>query len=430
MRLGTLVVSLCLLLADLSAGNWPAWRGLDGNGISSERGFPLKWGKQENVLWRVPLSGMGTSTPVVWGDLVILTMQLGDGPFEGRSRDFAGAASARRAGRRQKVQFAVQAFRRDDGKLAWEYVFDARHPLQPVHIKHNLASPSCVTDGKLVYAWMGTGQLVALTMDGRLAWQRDLAEDFGPFEILWGHGSSPLLYKDLLILLCDHQSRAYLLALDKRDGKRKWLVDRGKDRRSYATPLIVPGRNGDEMIINTSERIEALDPATGQLLWYAGEPNRVPVPTPVFHDGVLYASRGYNSGPYMALKTSGRGNVSESHTIWKVNTGAPYVSSLLYYRGLIWMATEGGIVSCVDAATGKTLWKERFGGVFSASPVAAEGRVYLINEDGDAWVLQAGREMKILAKNTLGERTLASPALAGGRIYLRTDESLFCIGSR
>jgi outer membrane protein assembly factor BamB len=430
MRLGTLVVSLCLLVADLLGGNWPAWRGLDGNGISSERGFPLQWSNQENVRWRVPLSGLGTSTPVVWGDLVILTMQLGDGPFEGRSRDFAGAANARRTGQQHKVQFAVQAFRRDDGKLAWEYVFDAKGPLHPVHIKHNLASPSCVTDGQLVYAWMGTGQLVALTMEGKLAWQKDLTEELGPFEILWGHGSSPVLYKDSLILLCDHQSRAYLLALDKRDGKRKWLVDRGKERRSYATPLIVPGRNGDEMIINTSERIEALDPATGQLLWYAAEPNRVPVPTPVFHDGVLYASRGYNSGPYMALKTSGRGNVSESHTVWKVNTGAPYVSSLLYYRGLIWMATEGGIVSCVDAATGKTLWKERFGGVFSASPVAAEGRVYLINEDGDAWVLEAGREMKILAKNSLGERTLASPALAGGRIYLRTDESLFCIGSR
>jgi outer membrane protein assembly factor BamB len=263
-----------------------------------------------------------------------------------------------------------------------------------------------------------------------LAWKKDLAEEFGPFEILWGHGSSPLLYKDSLILLCDHQSRAYMLALDKHTGKRKWLVDRGKDRRSYATPLIVPGKNSDEMVINTSERLEAFDPATGELLWYAGEPNRVPVPTPVFHDGVLYASRGYNSGPYMALRTSGKGDVAESHMLWKVNTGAPYVSSLLHYRGLIWMAAEGGIVSCVDAATGKTLWKERFGGVFSASPVAAEGRVYLINEDGDAWVLEAGREMKILAKNSLGERTLASPALAGGRIYLRTDESLFCIGSR
>lgn len=430
MRLGTILLSLFLLASNLSGGNWPAWRGPDGNGISTEQGFPLNWSKQENVLWRAPLKGMGTSTPIVWEELVILTVQLGDGPFEGRSRDFVGAATARRTGHHNKVQFAVQAFRRDDGKLAWEYVFDAKEPLHPVHIKHNLASPSCVTDGKLIYAWMGTGQLVALTLEGKLAWKKDLAGEFGPFEILWGHGSSPLLYKDSLILLCDHQSRAYMLALDKSNGRRKWLVDRGKDRRSYATPLIVPGKNSDEMVINTSERLEAFDPATGELLWYAGEPNRVPVPTPVFHDGVLYASRGYNSGPYMALKTSGKGDVAESHMLWKVNTGAPYVSSLLHYRGLIWMATEGGIVSCVDAATGKTLWKERFGGVFSASPVAAERRVYLINEDGDAWVLEAGREMKILSKNSLGERTLASPALAGGRIYLRTDESLFCIGSR
>jgi outer membrane protein assembly factor BamB len=428
MRLGMLLLSCVFGAAALQGGDWPAWRGPDGNGISAETGFPLEWGKDKNIRWRAPLKGMGTSTPVVWGERVFLTMQLGDGPFEGRSRDFANAATARRTGEQPRVRFAVQAFDAEGGKLVWEHLLDAGHPLQPVHIKHNLASPSVATDGRFVYAWMGTGQLVALTMDGKPAWRKNMAAEFGPFEILWGHGSSPLLYKDSLILLCDHQGRAYMVALDKRDGERKWLVDRGKDRRSYATPFIVPGRSGDEMIVNTSERLEAFDPTTGELLWYVDEANRVPVPTPVFANGVLYASRGYNSGPYMALRTGGRGDVSASRTLWKVNTGAPYVSSLLHYNGLIWMATETGIVSCVDAKSGKTLWKERFGGVFSASPVAAEGRVYLINEDGDAWVLDAGRELKILAKNSLGERALASPALAGGRIYLRTDESLVCIG--
>ncbi|MGH9675309.1 MAG: PQQ-binding-like beta-propeller repeat protein, partial [Bryobacteraceae bacterium] len=160
-----------------------------------------------------------------------------------------------------------------------------------------------------------------------------------------------------------------------------------------------------------------------KLLWHAGEANRVPVPTPVYHDGILYLNRGYSSSPYLALRPGGA-------IEWEVKTGGPYVSSLLYYQGLLYMANEMGIASCVDAKDGKTLWKDRFGGVFSASPVAAAGKVYLTNEDGMTFVLAAGRDKNILAENNLGERTLASLAIAGGRIYLRTDEHLYAIGGR
>jgi outer membrane protein assembly factor BamB len=173
--------------------------------------------------------------------------------------------------------------------------------------------------------------------------------------------------------------------------------------------------------VNSSARIDAFNPDNGELLWYTGEDNRVPVPTPVYHDGVLYASRGYNSGPYFAQKPGGK-------LLWEVKTGAPYVSSLLYYEGLLYMATETGIVTCVDAADGKTLWKDRFGGVFSASPIAADGKVYLINEAGEFWVLAAGREKKIVHQASLGERTLASPAISRGTIFVRTDENLIAIG--
>jgi outer membrane protein assembly factor BamB len=316
----------------------------------------------------------------------------------------------------------VQALSRRDGRPLWEYKFDADGFMQPVHIKHNMASPSCVTDGELLYAWMGTGQLVALTLDGKEVWKRHLGTEYGPFEILWGHGSSPAIYKDTLILLCDHQGKAYLLSLDKKTGKQVWKVERGKDRRSYSTPFVISAPQGYELIVNSSERIDVFDPATGKPLWHVGEENRVPVPMPVFHNGILYTSRGYSSGPYMAVTPDGK-------VLWEVKTGAPYVSSLLYYEGLLYMATETGIASCVDAATGKTLWKERFGGVFSASPVAANGKVYLINESGEAFVLQAGRELKILHKNLLAERTLASPAVSGGQIFLRTDEHLIAIGT-
>ena len=418
------------LAFDAPAANWPYWRGPFSNGISEEKGIPAEWGPEKNVLWKAPLAGLGTSTPILWGDRIFLTSQIGDGPFEQRGRDFANASTPRKTGERPKVEFLVQAFGSDNGRLLWEYRLDAEGRLPAVHMKHNLSSPSCVTDGELVYAWFGTGQIVALSMEGKPVWQRNLGKDYGPFEILWGHGSSPTLYKDTLILLCDHQGAAYLLAVERRTGKNRWKVDRGKDRRSYTTPFLVSGPKGDELIVNSSERIDALDPSTGELLWYVGEQNRVPVPTPVFHDGVLYANRGYSSSPFMAVKVGGKGDVSQTHVQWLVKTGGPYVSSLLYYQGLIYMATETGIASCVDAANGRVLWRERLGGVFSASPVAADGKVYLVNEHGEAFVLEAGRELKILSRNHLHERTLASPAISGGRIFIRTDEHLISIGDR
>lgn len=423
-------VALFLLLAAAAVANWPHWRGPWANGISDEKEPPTEWGPDRNIVWKAPLPGLGTSTPILWGDRIFLTSQVGDGPFEQRGRDFDDAVAARKSGARGKVEFVVHAFSRATGRPLWEHRFDAGAGLQAVHMKHNLASPSCLTDGERVYAWFGAGQLLAFTLDGKLLWQRHLGKDYGPFEIQWGHGGSATLYKDTLILLCDHQGAAYLLAVDRRTGQTRWKADRGKDRRSYSTPFVIAGPRGDELIVNSSERLDAVDPTTGELLWHVGEPNRVPIAMPVFHQGVLYATRGYNSGPYMALKPGGRGDVSRSHLQWLVPTGAPYVSSILYYQGLLYMATELGIASCVDAADGRTLWKQRLGGVFSASPVAAAGKVFLVNEQGEAFVLAAGRDFKLLAKNHLGERTLASPALSGGRLYLRTDQHLFAIGLR
>jgi outer membrane protein assembly factor BamB len=423
-----LALLLLVLPQGLLGANWPQWRGPSANGISEEKGLPLEWGPERNILWKSALPGLGTSTPVVWDDFVFVTSQIGNGPYEGRSQDFPDAGKARKNGQDGKVQFVVQAFARTNGRLLWEYKLDAEGDLPAVHTKHNLASPSCVTDGKLVYAWFGNGQLVALTLGGKLAWSRHIGKEYAPFEILWGHGSSPVLYGDTLLLLCEHPGGAYLLALDKTTGKELWKKDRGKDRRSYSTPFLVSGDKGDELIINTTPRVEAVDPHNGDVLWYAGETNRVPVPMPVYHDGVVYTSRGNFSSPYMAVKTGGRGDVSSTHIIWEVKTGAPYVSSLLYYQGFIYMATENGIVSCIDPAAGETVWKDRFGGVFSASPVAAEGHIYLVNEAGEAFVLQAGREEKILARNNLPERTLASPALSHGQIFLRTDDHLIAIG--
>jgi outer membrane protein assembly factor BamB len=323
----------------------------------------------------------------------------------------------------------VEAFSRADGKRLWERRVEAEGPLTPAHEKHNLASSSPVTDGEMVFAWFGTGQLIALTRDGSIGWQRHLGKEVSTFDIQWGHSSSPVLYRDLVILLCDQPSASYLLALDKRTGKERWKVDRGTGRSSYSTPLVVEHASGAELIVNSSERIDAYDPATGRALWYTGEANRFPIPTPVVHDGIVYASRGYRSGPYMAIRTGGSGDVSATHVVWRVPTGAPYVSSLLHYDGVVYMANDVGVLTAVDAKTGERLWQQRVDGVFSASPVGGAGHVYFVSENGDTVVVKAGRSPEIVGRNAIGERALASPALSNGRMFIRTDDHVFCIGS-
>jgi len=420
-----IILSLLLPLL-LPAENWPQWRGPSEDGISSETNVAVRWSADsDNIAWKAPLKGQGTSTPIVWGDRLFVTSQLGDGPLTEGARDFEDTSAPKSTGSGAGTRFLVQAFARADGRLLWEKSFAAGEHLPGVHIKHNLASPSCVSDAERVYAWFGTGLVVALTHEGEVVWTRNLAEQ-DSFDIRWGHGSSPSLYGESLLLLVDHPGESYLLAVDKHSGKDLWRTERGTKKRSYTTPLVVRRDGGDQLIVNTNDHLEALDPRDGKLLWQVGEPNRVPVTTPVYHDGTLYSSRGYNSGPYMAIGFDGGGEQPELK--WRVPTGAPYVSSLLYYRGLIFMASERGIAGAVDAQTGKNVWKRRLDGVFSASPLAADGKVYFLAESGKTYVVEASREFEIIAENDLGERTLASPAVSDGTLFVRTDEHLFAIG--
>lgn len=427
-RAGALLLLLALWPGIGRADDWPQWRGPEATGVSRETGLPTRWTSEDGVAWKAALPGLGTSSPVVWGDRVFVTSQVGSATSTPLGGEFEGAIQARHSPSAEGVELVVQAFHRSDGRLLWEHRLPRTGDAPPLHLKHNLATPSPVTDGRVLYAWFGTGQLVAVETSGALLWQRHLGEDYGPFDIRWGHGSSPVLYEDLLLLLCDHEPVGRLVALDKATGKDRWRVERGEGTRSYATPLVIRRGEGDELIVNTRRRIEALDPATGALRWHAGDENRSPVATPVFHGEVLYATRGYFSGPYMAVRLGGRGDVTESHVDWIVPTGAPYVSSLLYYDGLLYMATEKGIATAIDPATGDRVWRKRLGGVFTASPVAGDGKVYLVAESGDTFVLKAGPEGDLLARNPLGERSLASPALSGGQIFIRTDHHLVRIG--
>jgi len=424
----------------LVAADWPHWRGPTGSGTSPESGLPVRWSATDNVAWKAPVTGLGVSTPIVVGDLVVVTSQVGAGlrqpgnhPRLVQGGDAAAAGERALGGPRGasgdgRTMFVVDAFHRADGRRAWQHQLEAQGELPGVHDKHNLASPSPVSDGQRVYAWFGTGQVVALDLSGTLVWQRHLGKEISPFDVNWGHSSSPTMFGDALILLCDHEPSSYLLALDGRTGQQRWKADRGRGRMSYSTPLVVDSSSGPELIVNSSERVDAYDPRTGTLLWHAGGTNRFPIPMPVFHDGVIYMSRGYRSSPYMAIRPGGRGDVSKTHVVWESATGAPYISSLVYYDGLIYMATDVGAVSVVDATNGQRVSQQRVEGVFSASPVAGDGKIYFVSENGETIVMQAGRTPTVLARNDIGERSVASPAISNGQIFIRTDDHVFAIG--
>ena len=436
-----LVIFAVLLASAPMAANWPQWRGPSGLGVSAEVGLPITWSARENIAWSASLRGLGSSSPVVWGDQVIVTSQigrvpLGGGPHPALARDDAALVVRERpiGGRRESpgaaepIVFVVESFSRGDGRRLWEHRLEARGPFPTLHEKHNLATPTVVTNGEQVFAWFGTGQLVALDMRGGVVWSTHLGEEFSPFDINWGHGSSPVLYKDLLILLCDHASASYIVALEARSGKTRWKADRGKGRASYSTPLVVPGPRGDELLVNSSERIDGYDPASGELLWFADAPRQTPVPSAVFHDGLIYMTRGYRNSPYLALRPGGRGDVSASHVPWRTPGGGSYTASLVAYEGLLYLTNDVGVLTCADMKTGERVWQTRLDGVFFASPVAADGKIYFVSQTGETFVVKAGRTPQILARNDLGERLVASPAISASRIFLRSDGRLFAIG--
>jgi outer membrane protein assembly factor BamB len=433
----TAVVALVLGLgASLSAENWPHWRGTANTGTSTETGLPQRWSDTENIAWKTAIGGLGVSSPVVWGDRVFVTSQAGTGasrvgPRLGQGNDSNPAErslSGAGGSTDRSLRFLVEAFDRVSGKRLWIHTLAAEGELPSVHDKHNLASASPATDGERVYAVFGSGQVVALTVDGKTAWTRNLGKDFGAFSINWGNGSSPIVHGNTVVIVCYHGGASYLLALDSRTGAQIWKTDRPRGVTSYSTPLVVPTAAGNELVVNSSVGVEAYELSSGKPLWHLDEPNQYPIPVAMYSDGVIYLSRGYRSGPYAAVRPGGRGDVSKTHVLWHVPTGAPYISSLVYYDGLLYMAGDVGVITCVDARTGERVWRERLGSVYTASPVAADGKIYFVGESGETLVLKAGRTPQVLARNSLDGRVLASPAIAGGRLFIRTDDHVIAVG--
>ena len=384
---------------------WPRWRGPSGQGLVTGTGYPDAWSPTQNVRWKTALSGDGNSSPIVWGDRIFLTTAYDNGR-----------------------RVSVLAFRRSDGMKLWEVFAPAGRSGQGTHYKNGHASATPATDGQRVYASFGARGLVAVDMDGKLVWHRDL----GPMEAYHGTAGSPLLYKDRIILYQDQFAGSFIAAFDTRTGKEVWRTRRDADV-GWGTPIAVRVVDHDEIIVNGQQRVQAYNPDTGAELWSCGGTSYEVIPTPVVGYGMVFCSSG-RAGPTLAIRPGGKGDVTRTHLAWSSPRGSPFVPSPILYGEYLYMVNDmAAIVTTYHASSGKVVWQGRLGVArregFSASPVAVDGKVFFTNDEGETFVLKAGSTFELLHVNKLDETTLATPALVDGRWYIRTDRNLYAIGT-
>jgi hypothetical protein len=387
--------------------NWPGWRGPERNGTTTDRGAPLVWSAETGARWKATLPGSGISNPIVWKKRVVCTSSDG--------------------ARQQDLH--VICLDRDTGREQWHARLWGTAPTLYHETKSSMASPSPITDGQHVYAFFGSGDVFCLDFTGRLLWHRSLAAEYGAFENRFAASSSPLLFEDTLIVQCDHYGASYVLAIDKLTGANRWKTDRPEVWLSWSSPICVQAdaSHACELILCGSEKIDAFDPRTGGKLWTLGGMARECIPTPVVGHGLIFATSGPGAASY-AVRPGGRGDVSSSHVVWTCTRGNPFVPSAILVGDYYYLVDDHGIGTCLDAGTGKVVWKKRFGGEFTASPVAAEGRVYFTNEAGTTLVIRADTaKYEELARNSIDEPVFASLAISGGMIFIRSARQVWCL---
>ena len=429
-----------LILASFSlvyAENWPSWRGPGSLGISSEKGFPAKWDLSKNIQWKVEVPGLGHSSPIVWGNRIFVTTAVNSNPAEGDWQK--GFPQSNRQPDRADISWKVLCFGTETGKLLWDRTAITRKPVNARHLKNSYASQSPVTDGTYVFAFFGDQGMYCYDFNGKLMWSADL----GSFTVLnnWGLGSSPVLFKNLVIQTCDQENgHSFIVALDKKTGKTVWRTERDESS-SWSTPYVYDQSARPELIVNATHAIRSYDPETGKLLWECrGPATSITAPTPTFINGLIIVSSGFLMEPVRPITAfrpgaSGDITLKEGQTksdaiVWRQQVAAPYIPSPLAYGGRIYVLLDQGFIACYDASTGKEIYgKTRIdaGAGFSASPVATDGMIFCSSEDGDVFVLKAGDKYELLAKNSLGESIMASPAISGGKMFIRAIGHLYCI---
>jgi outer membrane protein assembly factor BamB len=393
-----LPVALLLLSAPLWAGEWRQFRGPGGAAVSDETGLPVKWSATENVRWKVDLPGRGVSSAVIADGRVYVTAS---------------------SGYRQR-RLHVLCFDAATGKKLWERQVASTGSTM-CHPKTCMAAPTPVTDGRHVYALFATGDLAAFDRDGDLLWYRALQRDYPDISNQVGMAASPVLAGETLLLPLENAGDSFALGVDAKTGRNRWKAPRRRDI-NWVTPTLTRFHDKPAALFQTSGEITAYDVSNGEILWSYKGGNLGSVPSPLVADDLVIVP----GNPSLALRVS-EGDKPE--VVWKSRKLAAAYASPVVYKGRIYGMTGIG-VSCLDAATGEELWRERLGNGFSASPVIADGKLYVAKEGGDISVVQLGDKPKILANNSLKETLLATPAIANGAIYLRTDKHLYCIAAK
>jgi outer membrane protein assembly factor BamB len=474
------VFAVCVVVAATSmtsarAGeNWPAWRGPDANGTSDSTHLPTSWSPDQHIVWRADLPSWSGGTPIIWGDRIFVVTpsapaaeDANASPADPPAPDPAAKTSGDHGpggDRRQRrgggggpggwggmfgpkrepggQSLLLVCLSKADGGVLWQREFDEGNETK---MKHNASSPSPVTDGKHVWAVTGNGAVAAFDTDGKQLWKKNLQQEYGRFGLNWGYASSPLFYDGKLIIEVLHGSHthetSYLVAFDGETGDVLWRVERPTDAvqespDAYTTPALFTAGGRPQIIVSGADYVTAHDPATGQEIWRAGGLNpskerdyRI-VGSPFVVGDVIFAPT--RKVPLLALRGGGTGDVTQSNLIWKwEGKGAPDVPTPVSDGKYFYMVDDRGLVSCLDAKTGQPVWgPERTAlGSVSASPVLADGKLYVTSESGETTVLAAGPEFKVLATNELDSGyTLSSPAISGSQLFLRTAEHLYCIG--
>lgn len=407
-----LLVLLCVVYVSATqAADWPQFRGPGGQGHSDATNLPLTWSETENITWKVPVAGLGWSSPAIQGDQIWITSAVDEG----------------------KTLHAIALDRATGKSLHDVTIFELAEP-SPVHSKNSHASPTPLIEGDRVYVHYGAHGTACLKTDGTVVWKtQDLKHDHRH-----GPGGSPVIFEDLLILNCDGSDIQFVVALDKNTGEIRWKKKRehiGEDRltgkssvpMSYTTPLLTEINGTIQLLSSGADSIVSYNPRNGEEYWWFRYDGYSNVPRPVVGKGLVFISSGYDRPEFYAVKVDGTGDVTESHLGWNMKKAAPLNPSPLLVGDELYLISDNGIATCLDAVSGTQHWQERIGGNFSASPTLADGKIYLLDEEGKTTVIAPGKKYEVLATNTLEGRTLATPAMVDQAVFLRTDTHLYRI---
>jgi len=423
-------------------GHWPQFRGAFAAGVADGQNLPDEWDATtgKNVRWKVRIPGLAHASPIVWGDKLFVTSAIS-------SRDDAtirpGLYGDGDASEDMSVhKFTVYCLDKKTGNILWERVAYEGVPRSKRHIKATYNNCTPATDGQYVIAHFGAEGLYAYDMDGKLLWKKDLGDlNVGAYDLPeyeWGPASSAIIYDGKVIVQCDTSEKDYLLACDVRTGETVWKTERN-ELPSWGTPTIYPGAARAELVTNGSNFIMGYDPGSGKELWRLGGSSKITAPTPVFHDDLIIVCSGRGpERPVFAIKGGATGDItlpagqdSSAQIAWHREKLGPYMPTPVIYRGAVYSLQNQGILTSFDLRTGEKIFRKRLhhaGAGFSASPVAADGKLYCAGEDGDVFVVKASKDFEVVSQNPMGEVLMATPAISDGTLYIRGEKSLFAVG--